>query len=77
LIAGAARGVYEVHYALVIIRAMGIRLFAQPFGVACAAQSAKSSAGRLMPVDRIGSSHPIVRLRCRTEAEFETADERR
>ena len=48
-------GVHEVHYALVIILAVGIGLFAPPFGVgfygACA-------IGRVSPDDALGRMWP-------------------
>ena len=44
-----AVGVHEVHYAMVVILAMGIGLFAPPFGVgyytACAVSRVDTSAG--------------------------------
>jgi tripartite ATP-independent transporter DctM subunit len=52
-----AMGVHEVHYALVIILAMGIGLFAPPFGVgfygACA-------IGRVSPDDALGRMWPYL-----------------
>jgi len=52
-----AAGVHEVHYAMVIILAMGIGLFAPPFGVgfygACA-------IGRVSPDDAIGRMWPYL-----------------
>ena len=55
-----AMGVHEVHYALVIILAMGIGLFAPPFGVgfygACA-------IGRVSPDDALGRMWPLSRPR--------------
>jgi len=52
-----AMGVHEVHYALVIILAMGIGLFAPPFGVgfygACA-------IGRVSPDDALGPIWPYL-----------------
>jgi TRAP-type C4-dicarboxylate transport system permease large subunit len=50
-----AMGVHEVHYAMLIILAMGIGLFAPPFGVgfygACA-------IGRVSPDDALGRMWP-------------------
>jgi TRAP-type C4-dicarboxylate transport system permease large subunit len=52
-----AMGVHKAHYALVIILAMGIGLFAQPFGVgfygACA-------IGRVSPDDAPGWKRPYL-----------------
>jgi tripartite ATP-independent transporter DctM subunit len=52
-----AMGVHEVHYAMVIILAMGIGLFAPPFGVgfygACA-------IGRVSPDDALGRMWPYL-----------------
>jgi TRAP-type C4-dicarboxylate transport system permease large subunit len=52
-----AAGVHEVHYAMVIILAMGIGLFAPPFGVgfygACA-------IGRVSPDDALGRMWPYL-----------------
>jgi TRAP-type C4-dicarboxylate transport system permease large subunit len=52
-----AMGVHEVHYALVIILAMGIGLFAPPFGVgfygACA-------IGRVSPDDALWRMWPYL-----------------
>jgi tripartite ATP-independent transporter DctM subunit len=52
-----AAGVHEVHYAMIIILAMGIGLFAPPFGVgfygACA-------IGRVSPDDAIGRMWPYL-----------------
>ena len=57
LAAAKAMGVHEVHYALVIILAMGIGLFAPPFGVgfygACA-------IGRVSPDDALGRMWPYL-----------------
>ena len=52
-----AMGVHEVHYAMLIILAMGIGLFAPPFGVgfygACA-------IGRVSPDDALGRMWPYL-----------------
>ena len=53
-----AMGVHEVHYSMVIILAMGIGLFAPPFGVgfygACA-------IGKISPDDALGRIWPYLR----------------
>ena len=52
-----AMGVHEVHYAMVVILAMGIGLFAPPFGVgffsACA-------IGRIAPDDALWRIWPYI-----------------
>ena len=52
-----AMGVHEVHYAMVVILAMGIGLFAPPFGVgyygACA-------IGRISPDDALWRIWPYI-----------------
>ena len=49
-------GIHEVHYAMVVILAMGIGLFAPPFGVGYYAACA---IGRVDPAEGIGRSGPI------------------
>ena len=51
-----ALGIHEVHYAMVVILAMGLGLFAPPFGVGFYAACA---IGRVAPDGRWGGSGPI------------------
>ena len=54
-------GVHEVHYSIIVILAMGIGLFAPPFGVgfygACA-------IGKISPDDAIGRIWPYICALC-------------
>ena len=54
-------GVHEVHYSIIVILAMGIGLFAPPFGVgfygACA-------IGKISPDDAIGRIWPYIFALC-------------
>ncbi|HUA54703.1 MAG TPA: TRAP transporter large permease subunit, partial [Candidatus Sulfotelmatobacter sp.] len=52
-----ALGVHEVHYAMVVVLAMGIGLFAPPFGVGFYAACA---IGRVSPDDAMGRVWPYL-----------------
>jgi TRAP-type C4-dicarboxylate transport system permease large subunit len=51
-----AMGVHEVHYAMIVILAMGIGLFAPPFGVVI---TARVRSGAYRPTRPCGESGPI------------------
>jgi TRAP-type C4-dicarboxylate transport system permease large subunit len=55
--AARALGVHEVHYAMVVILAMGVGLFAPPFGVGFYAACA---IGRVAPDDAMGRVWPYL-----------------
>ena len=50
-------GVHEVHYAMIVILAMGISLFAPPFGVVCYGACA---IGRVSPDDALWRIWPYI-----------------